>query len=179
MACPLFRFDEPCEIRYCQAQPLVIVRLLVILLVFSLTLAAQQADPHHAGVDSRGDVAMGFDHSMTTHHFILRSYGGDIDVSANDTKDTESRDRIRHHLSMIQKKFSAGDFTDPMFIHGRVPPGVPVMKAGHVSYEYADTLKGARIKIASADEKTVAAIHDFLKFQIEDHQTGDPKTVQK
>jgi hypothetical protein len=153
-------------------------RLFSILLLATISFA-QQPDPHHAGVNSRGDNAMGFNHMATTHHFVLRSYGGDIDVSANDPKDTDSRDHIRHHLSMIQRKFSAGDFTDPMFIHDRVPPGVPEMKSGNVKYDYATTPKGARLKLTATNEKTIAAIHDFLKFQIEDHQTGDPETVQK
>jgi hypothetical protein len=153
-------------------------KLLYIVLAVSLTAAAQQASAHHDAVNKRGDMAMGFDHSKTAHHFILRPYGGDIDVSANDAADHSSRDRIRHHLSMIQKMFSAGDFSDPMFIHGRVPPGVPAMKAGHVTYAYSTTPNGARIKISSRDEKTIAAIHDFLKFQIADHETGDPLTVQ-
>jgi len=153
-------------------------KLLTLIFLSSLTALAQ-SDPRHAAVNSRGDTAMGFNHGQTTHHFVLRSYGGDIDVSANDPKDTDSRDRIRHHLSMIQKKFSTGDFTDPMFIHDRVPPGVPQMKSGKVKYEFATTSHGARLQLSSADEKTIAAIHDFLKFQIEDHQTADATTVQK
>jgi hypothetical protein len=154
-------------------------KILLIVFVVPLFVFAKQADAAHAAVNSRGDVAMGFEHAKTTHHFILRPYGGDIDVSADAAADTSSRDRIRHHLSMIQKKFSAGDFTDPMFIHGRVPPGVTEMKAGHVRYEYETTPQGARLKISSSDEKTVAAIHEFLKFQIADHQTNDPTTIQK
>jgi hypothetical protein len=149
------------------------------LLLLATVAFSQQSDVHHAGVNARGDTAMGFNHMATTHHFILRPYGGDIDVSANDPKDTDSRDHIRHHLSMIQKKFSAGDFSDPMFIHGRVPPGVPGMKAGKVKYHYTQTPHGARLKLTAADPRTVTAIHDFLKFQIEDHQTGDPETIQK
>jgi len=152
--------------------------LLAVVLLASLAASAQ-TDAHHDAVNQRGDQAMGFMHSKTTHHFVLKPYGGDIDVSTNDPKDTDSRDRIRHHLSMIQKKFSSGDFTDPMFIHDRVPPGVPEMKSGKVSYEFAQTPQGARLKVSAQDEKTIAAIHDFLKFQIEDHQTGDPKAVQQ
>jgi hypothetical protein len=149
------------------------------ILLFAAIAFAHQSDPHHEEVNSRGDHAMGFNHMATTHHFVLKGYGGDIDVSANDPKDADSRDRIRHHLSMIQKKFSAGDFSDPMFIHDRVPPGVPEMKSGKVKYAYTTTPNGARLTLASNDPKTVAAIHDFLKFQIEDHQTGDSESVQK
>src|SRR5947209_3313711 len=112
---------------------------LVAVLLMTSVIAFAQTDQHHAGVNQRGDTAMGFEHSKTTHHFVLRSYGGDIDVSANNTADAGSRDHIRHHLSMIQKKFSSGDFTDPMFIHERVPPGVPTMKAAKVTYQYKET----------------------------------------
>jgi hypothetical protein len=37
---------------------------------------------------------------------------------------------------------------------------------------------GARVKIETTSPQAVAAVHDFLRFQIEDHQTGDPVTVQ-
>ena len=83
---------------------------------------------HHEGVNSRGDQAMGFSHEKTTHHFLLRSNGGVIAIEVNDPMDTESRDEIRQHLMHIAGMFSAGDFEAPMFIHDRVPPGVPAMK---------------------------------------------------
>src|SRR5690242_19586364 len=92
------------------------------LYVLPLALSAQQAstpaqDPsHHDAVTARGDHAMGFSHETTTHHFRLSKSGGDIDVSANDPKDSATRDQIRMHLSHIVKRFSAGDFNVPMFI---------------------------------------------------------------
>lgn len=33
--------------------------------------------------------------------------------------------------------------------------------------------------ITTANPKALKAIHEFLRFQIEDHRTGDPKIVQK
>ena len=66
--------------------------LLTLLLSFALTLAAQDekscpihnehakgSSQHLAGVEKRGDQAMGFPHNKTTHHFRLYSDGGAIE----------------------------------------------------------------------------------------------------
>lgn len=132
---------------------------------------------HHEGVNSRGDQAMGFDHAKTTHHFLLQQDGGAIQVTANDPKDTTSRDAIRGHLSHIAVMFTQGNFETPMLIHDRVPPGVPTMKEKkeQISYKYEEIDNGGRIVISTKDAAALDAIHEFLKFQIEDHQTGDPE----
>jgi hypothetical protein len=135
---------------------------------------------HHAAVDERGDAVMGFEHEKTTHHFALTPEGGVISVSADDENDAASRDAIRSHLSHIAGMFAGGDFEAPMLIHGQTPPGVPVMKARRktIRYVYEPTPGGGRIVISTADPKSLAAIHDFLRFQIADHRTGDPTEVQ-
>ena len=137
------------------------------------------ADQHSTGVDARGDDAMGFSHENSTHHFRLLSDGGVIEVSAKDPNDTATRDQIRMHLSHIAKMFSEGDFQAPMFIHDTVPPGVPEMqtKRDAIIYKFEATPEGGRVRIASTDSVAIKAIHKFLAFQIEDHRTGDPKTV--
>jgi hypothetical protein len=134
---------------------------------------------HHAKVAERGDHVMGFDHAKTSHHFRLSPAGGSIEVSANDPADTESRDAIRGHLSHIATMFSEGNFDAPMLIHDRVPPGVPTMKRKKASIEwkFEGTEAGGRVRIATQDAEALAAIHEFLRFQIEDHQTGDPTEV--
>jgi hypothetical protein len=136
-------------------------------------------DHDHGGVASRGDHAMGFSHETTTHHVHLYKTGGGIEVSANDRKDTASRDQIRMHLSHIAKLFAAGDFDVPMFIHDRTPPGAKVMSKlrNRIRYKYRETDRGAKILITTGNEQAVEAIHDFLRFQITDHQTGDSLEV--
>jgi len=160
---------------------------LAVLAGFSTALGARlcaQTTPtpvpgHHAAVDERGDHVMGFDHEKTTHHFRLTKTGGVIEVSANDPKDTESRDAIQQHMGHIVKMFSEGDFNAPMLIHGQVPPGVPEMRTmlKLITWTPVNTPGGANIVITSKDSAAIAAIHRFLVFQIEDHQTGDPRTV--
>ncbi|HYM59868.1 MAG TPA: hypothetical protein VEZ11_03130 [Thermoanaerobaculia bacterium] len=136
---------------------------------------------HAAGVDTRGDQAMGFSHATTTHHFRLLATGGAIEVTANDAADHESRDMIRAHLRHVSQAFAAGDFDLPMFIHDRVPPGVEVMKGQKdaIRYQYEELPAGGRVVIATTTPAAVEAIHDFLRFQIEDHRTGDATEVAK
>ena len=148
-------------------------------------LAAQEppACPLHAShskaeaeLDVRGDKVMGFDHTRTTHHFRIEPDGGVIQVEANDAADAESRQAIRTHLTGIAKAFANGDFSSPYAIHQRVMPGVPVLieKREAVRYLYEETERGAQVRITAQDSEAVAAVHEFLRAQIDDHRTGDP-----
>jgi uncharacterized membrane protein len=141
----------------------------------------QNHDQHFAEVNKHGDTAMGFSHLKTTHHFRLTSSGGSVEVQANDPADTASRDQIRVHLRDIAKAFKEGDFSAPKQTHGRVPPGVPTMqKLKHdITYKYEETAGGGKVLISTANPEALKAVHEFLRFQIQDHQTGDPPTVQK
>lgn len=131
---------------------------------------------HRDAVDANGDRAMGFSHEKTTHHFRNLSDGGAIEVSANDPADAESRDRIRTHLRAIAKAFTGGRFDTPSAVHGRVPPGVPTMERhkADIEYAYEQTELGALVRITTRNADALDAVHDFLRFQIADHETGDP-----
>jgi hypothetical protein len=158
------------------------------LLLLSPYIFAHQAnqgsssqDMHHQGVNERGDKEMGFSHDKATHHFILYSDGGAIEVKTNDAADAATRDQIRMHFTHIAKMFADGDFTIPMLIHQENPPGTDVMKQmrDHITYKFEDLPTGGRIRITSADAKAIAGIHKFLVFQIKDHETGDSTGVTK
>lgn len=135
----------------------------------------QHADAHHAAVEKHGDQAMGFPHDKTTHHFRLTRDGGTIEVTANDPSDKTNTAAVRSHLSHIADLFAEGDFSAPMFIHDGVPPGVTTMQLMKevIHYECEESSSGGRVRIVSKDPVAVAAIHDFLRFQISEHQTGD------
>jgi hypothetical protein len=136
------------------------------------------AQTHHATVEKHGDQAMGFPHDQTTHHFLLRPDGGAIEVTTNDPADNANTVAIRTHLSQIVVAFGKGDFSQPMFIHDGLPPGVTTMKLlkAKIRYQYQEIASGARVRIESDDPLALAAIHDFLRFQIAEHQTGDSPT---
>ncbi len=83
----------------------------------------------HAQMNERGEKAMGFSQTATTHHFLLNAKGGVIQVEAKDSADAETPD-------------------------------------------------GGRVAISSANKEAVEAIHRFLRFQIEEHKTGDQLDVR-
>jgi uncharacterized protein YegJ (DUF2314 family) len=135
---------------------------------------------HHAVVEKHGDQAMGFSHDTTTHHFRMAVNGGAIEVTANDPNDKTNTEAIRSHLSHIAVMFRNGDFSTPMFVHDGVPPGMTTMKIlkATIRYEYEEISAGGRVRIESSDPVALAGIHDFLRFQISDHQTGDSLAVE-
>jgi hypothetical protein len=136
---------------------------------------------HHAKVDERGDHVMGFDRAKTTHHFLLSASGGSIEVTANDPDDSESRDAIRAHLSHVAGMFAEGNFDAPILIHERVPPGVPTMrqKKAVIEWKFEELPAGGAVRITTRDSEARSAIHEFLRFQVEDHRTGDPTDVAR
>ena len=143
---------------------------------------AQAPSPHHAaGVDHRGDQGMGFSHETTTHHFTLTAEGGLISADALDPADTATRDSIRGHFAHIAHAFSTGDFHLPMFIHDQIPPGTETMKRLRktISYRAEDTARGARVVIQTRNPEALGAVHEFLRFQIADHRTGDSPEIQQ
>jgi hypothetical protein len=155
--------------------------LLLPFMVFAFTAYANEhtSCPHHAEhqkmVEQKGDEVMGFDHTKTTHHFLLKPDGGVIVADAIDPKDRQSIEQIRTHFVEISKMFSKGDFSKPREIHGEMPPGVPEMieLKDSISYTFQERENGGEILISTKDDHALEAIHSFLRFQIEEHHTGD------
>jgi TusA-related sulfurtransferase len=161
------------------------ITLTILVLCVAVGLLAQtpsEAD-HHAGVVHRGEShdGMGFSQTTTTHHFILTPNGGIVQVTANDPKNTEQIETIQMHMKHITEMFSEGNFSIPHFVHDQTPPGVPTMKElkDAIRYSAEPLSNGGRIKIETTSPEGIAAVHEFLRFQIKDHQTGDPTTVQQ
>jgi hypothetical protein len=125
---------------------------------------------------------MGFDQELTTHHFLLFTDGGALDVSVKDPSDMKNRDAIRSHLPHIALMFGDGNFEAPMLVHDSTNvPGTKIMAARKetIRYRYVETESGGRVNIVTSDPQSLAAVHSFLKFQIADHQTGDSTTVRQ
>jgi len=135
----------------------------------------KEKSEHQAEVEKHGDMAMGFPHDKTTHHFRLSPDGGAIEVTVNDNKDVEDLTAIRGHLKHVAMMFSNGDFSVPMFVHSELPPGVTEMKdrRADIAYTFEEMPTGGRVRILTSNRDALNAVHDFLIFQIRDHQTGD------
>jgi hypothetical protein len=140
----------------------------------------QHATPiqKQAQLKTRGAAAMGFDQDAVTHHFRLQPSGGSIEVDIRDPLDTRNLDAIQRHLREIAKQFAAGDFAAPLTTHAEVPPGVPTMRRlkSRITYSYRQTSTGGAVDIVTQNLEARAAVHEFLRFQIVEHRTGDPLT---
>lgn len=163
--------------------------LLAVLLTTTSTIAQHAAMPagmsheehlkqlqKDEALKKRGGEAMGFDQDAADHHFIVEAGGGSIQVTMKSGADPAVLNEVRAHLRTIAEDFARGDFGKPFQTHNEVPPGVAEMKkaASAISYRYEDIAQGGAVRITTTDGKALAAIHDFLRYQIAEHQTGDP-----
>lgn len=155
--------------------------LVLALLVTGVGSTAASPQDHHAAMTARGDRAMGFDQAATTHHFFLYEDGGAIEVTVKNRSDKKNLDAIRAHLPHLVQLFAKGDFTTPMFVHDQNVPGVEGMARlrDRIAYAYADLRDGGRIRITTRHARALSAIHEFRRFQIQDHKTGDSLEVTR
>jgi hypothetical protein len=162
------------------------MNIAVMLVSLSMVLAApaqqgnhQQSPEHDRQMIQHGEMAMGFSQTKTTHHFQLTKSGGAVEVQVNDPSDTPTRQHIRRHLQGTAQAFAQGDFSSPMITHGQIPPGVPEMQRlkGALSYKYVETDRGGKVVIRTGNADALQAVHKFLRFQIQEHHTGDPDEV--
>ncbi len=138
---------------------------------------AQQPAPTH----DRSAMVMGFDQAATVHHFYLYADGGAIDIGVKDATDIANRDKVRAHLPHIASMFGTGDFNAPMLVHDTSDvPGTSTLARlkSDVSYTYVDTPAGGRVNIVTTNAAAVAAVHQFLTYQIREHHTGDATTTR-
>lgn len=123
----------------------------------------------------RGADAMGFDQDAAEHHFIVEPEGGSIQVTVKADADPAVLAEIRAHLKTIAEEFARGDFGKPFQTHNEVPDGVKGMKkaAAAILYRYEEVAGGGVVRLRTSDAKARTAIHEFLRYQISEHHTGD------
>jgi hypothetical protein len=158
-------------------------KLVATVLLSGTTLAsiAAQSQDQHAQMMARGAHAMGFDQDKTTHHFYLYEDGGAIQITVKDTNDRVSLDAIRSHLPHVATMFASGDFSVPGFIHDQAVPGSEAMKQNtdRIAYVYEDIAGGGRVRLTTRSAGALTGVHEFLRFQITDHKTGDSLEVTR
>jgi len=135
--------------------------------------AAVARDPAFAGVQARGEVAMGVNQYTSRHVFEALPDGGRIELQ-RDRDDSAGTARIRRHMHEIEAQFAAGDFRLPGYVHAREVPGAAVMAAKRsvITYVVESLPRGAALRVRSDDAAAVEAIHEFLAFQRQDHHAA-------
>ena len=110
-------------------------------------------------------------HELSAHKFVPAPDGGAIELRATNPEDRKTIDAIRKHLREITSDFQKADFSTPEFVHGRMPAGVATMieLKSAIRYRYEELESGARVVISTGNERALAAVHEFLRFQIHEH----------
>jgi hypothetical protein len=138
-------------------------------------MATQGAMPvtpsNQATVHDMGGQVMPFDLSRTTHIFEMTDSGGIQQVIAKDPNDTEQIALIQQHLQHEATLFGAGDFSDPMALHGADMPGIKDLRAaaGQVKVEYSALPNGAQIAFTTEGIHLITALHRWFGAQLSDH----------
>jgi len=66
-------------------------------------------------------------------------------------------------------------------VHARIDvPGTATMSKlkDQLHWDFEETARGASLVITADNEPALEAVHDFLRFQIADHETGDCPMVR-
>jgi hypothetical protein len=124
-----------------------------------------------ATVHDMGGHVMPFDLSRTMHIFEMTDSGGIQQVIAKDPSDSEQVALIQQHLQREAALFSAGDFSDPLSLHGTDMPGVKALSAGaaQVKVEYSALPNGAQIAFTTEGIHLITALHRWFGAQLSDH----------
>jgi hypothetical protein len=143
-------------------------------------VAADGSARHGQEVDHRHDT-FGMPHTASTHSFRLFADGGAIELRANSADEEKAVEVIRTHLQQVAEQFESADFTTPAFVHGYAPDGVATMGRLHadISYRYEELPDGGRIRITTKSAQALAAIHDFLRFQVTEHRTANTGKIEE
>jgi hypothetical protein len=151
------------------------VRASVAVLFVAPILTCGQTPPTSAaGVASSKEVA-GFDQEKSSRHYILLPDGGVIEITANDPLDVTTRNAIQQQVAKIAGMLTEGNFAIPMLVGQQQPAGIDTMKRlnSELSYTPENLPNGGRVQITTANSEALKAVHDFLRFEIQEHKTGD------
>ncbi|MDQ3673330.1 MAG: hypothetical protein M3365_03010 [Gemmatimonadota bacterium] len=129
-------------------------------------------DSAFAALQHRGEAAMGVDQFASAHVFEPLPDGGRI-VLQMKAADRTGESVIRGHMRDIAKAFARGDFAIPGRVHA-IPqvPGAGAMSRlrAEISYDARDIERGGEVRITTRNAAALAAIHEFLAFQRQDHR---------
>jgi hypothetical protein len=47
-----------------------------------------------------------------------------------------------------------------------------------IQYAFHETPAGGEVRIVTGDKQALAGVHEFLRYQIREHRTGDPLAIK-
>jgi len=148
-------------------------------------MAVSAQEPPKPYVDpallSRVTRVSGFDSARVNRHFYVLKNGGALEITVKDPKDEDTIKAIRSYLKKESELWTKGNFDTVATVYGRVPESTVQLKKlrEDVTYAVVPEENGGVIRLLTVNPSAKAAIHDYLRFQIDQLKTGDPTTPQE
>jgi hypothetical protein len=149
-----------------------IMAAIAILDFIMLNLSPAQTLQNSVAAATPGETDLNSDQEKAVRHFKLLPDGGAIEMTANDPANIAA---VRQQAANIVAMFGQGKFEVPTVTRGRNPPGADRMSQlkGAISYVAQNLPAGGRVVIRTTNSEARNAVHDFLRFQIQEQKTGD------
>jgi hypothetical protein len=157
------------------------IRTISLTLILVSLGVAQATSPSESELNARFSKILGTDAGKVVQHYYLVKNGGVIEFTAKDPNDSASVNAIRKYLDVQKDLFEKGKNDTDTDVHGKVPDGLLVMKKlrGEITFYTVNSEGGAVLRMFSVNNQARQAIHDFMKFQIAEHKTGDSPTTDQ
>ena len=153
----------------------------VFFLLLALTSAAWSQSPALTDndLDARFSKALGTDADKIVQHYYLMKNGGVIEFTVKDPTDNASIAVIQKYLEAQRDLFEKGKTDADADVHGKVPDGLPRLKKlrNEITFFAVKSEHGAVLRMFTVNEQAREAIQEFMKFEINEHKTGDPLVV--
>ncbi len=132
-------------------------------------------------LNSRFSKTLGTDIGRVVQHYYLVKNGGVIEFTAKDANDTTTISALQKYMDTQKDLFEKGKNDADADVHGKVPDGIPNLKRlrNEITFFAVKNDDGAALRMFSVNDQARQAIQDFLKFEINEHKTGDPLVVEQ
>ncbi len=159
-----------------------IVPILVVIVLGSALVIAQSAPANpEQEVDTRFSRALGVPLDKVTIHYYLVKNGGVIELSAKNTGDSGTIAALQKYLQNQKDLWEKGKETAVTEVHMHPPEAAATMRKlrNDITFYAAKTDNGGVLRMFSINDQARVAIQDYLRFEINEHKTGDPTTLDQ
>ncbi len=145
------------------------------------SVAVAQTTPTAADANARLARVVGVIPDSIVLHYYLVKNGGVIEITTKQPDDTATANAIMKYLESQKDLFDKGKNDSDNDVHGQMPAGLLTMKKlkNDITFNAVRQDNGGVLRIFSVNEQARQAIHDYMKYEIAAHATGDSPTTNQ
>ena len=125
-----------------------------------------------------------YDRHRVVHHVYLYPDGGMMTLTVSDPSDAETRKAVRAFVQRVSQLMVMGDLTRLREQFGDAVPGLDRIaearrRKATITVRSSTPDEGSQIVFSTMDPVVLQALHEFLRFQITDLNTGDSPELRE